>query len=61
MKDAKPVTLELSSDKIQFLEEMVGKYKLKDVGKAVRILVDFARDNPTQEETIFTEARCLDC
>jgi hypothetical protein len=61
MKDGTPLTVTLGSDKIAFLEEMAKKYHLPDVGKAVRILVDFARDNPAQHDLIFTEQRCIDC
>ena len=61
MKDEKTVEVVLSSDKIAFLETMTKKYDLPDVGKAVRILIDHARDNPSMQETIFNESRCLDC
>lgn len=61
MKDDKAVEIVLGSDKIAFLEEMAQKYGLPDMGKAVRILVDHARDNPGLQETIFNESRCLDC
>jgi hypothetical protein len=61
MKDGKELQVELGSDKIQFLEDMAKKYDLPDAGKALRILVDHARDNPALHETIFTEPRCLDC
>lgn len=61
MKDEKAVEVVLSSDKIAFLEEMTKKYELEDMGKALRILVDHARDNPGMHDTIFNESRCLDC
>jgi len=61
MKDISPVTIELASAQLRFLEEMVQKHGLADVGKAVRCLVNFARESPDKEADIFTEVRCLDC
>jgi hypothetical protein len=61
MKDDKAVELVIGSDKLAFLEEMTRKYELPDVGKAVRILIDHARENPSMQDTIFNESRCLDC
>ncbi len=61
MKDAQPHTIELETEKVKFLEEMAGKYGLQDTGKAIRCLVNYARENPNQHEAIFAEIRCLDC
>jgi hypothetical protein len=61
MKDAQSRTIELESAKLQFLEEMVAKYGLPDVGKAVRCLVNYARENPERLDEIFDEVRCADC
>lgn len=61
MKDQKPFTVELESAKVRFLEEMARKYGLPDVGKAIRCLVNYARENPDRHENIFAEVRCLDC
>ena len=61
MKDAKPYEIELETVKMQFLEEMVAKYGLTDAGKAVRCLVNYARENPDKHADIFEEVRCLDC
>jgi hypothetical protein len=61
MKDEIAVEVVLSSDKIAFLDAMAKKYDLPDRGKAMRILIDHARDNPSMQETIFNESRCLDC
>ena len=54
-------TIELESEKLQFLQEMSTKYGLADVGKAVRCLVNYARENPDRLDDIFGEIRCLDC
>jgi hypothetical protein len=57
-KDKQPYTVELDQLKVEFLEEMAKKYGLPDMGKAVRCLIDHARENPALEEAIFTEVRC---
>ena len=61
MKDARACSVELESEKIAFLEQMAGNYGLPDIGKAIRCLVNYARENPDQHESIFGEIRCLDC
>lgn len=61
MKDAAPHSVELVSEQKQFLDDMAQKYGLPDVGKAVRCLVNYARENPDRHEAIFGEVRCLDC
>ncbi|MGB2712839.1 MAG: hypothetical protein WBC51_01575 [Vicinamibacterales bacterium] len=61
MKDARTCPIELESEKIAFLEQMVASHGLSDIGKAVRCLINYARENPDQHESIFGEVRCLDC
>jgi hypothetical protein len=61
MKDAKPYEIELETVKMQFLEEMATKYGLVDVGKVVRCLVNYARENPDKQADMFEAVRCLDC
>jgi hypothetical protein len=61
MKDLTPQTIELETDKVKFLQEMSAKYGLADIGKAVRCLVNYARENPERLDDIFAEVRCLDC
>lgn len=61
MKDLTPHQIELESEKVQFLQEMSTKYGLADIGKAVRCLVNYARENPDRLDDIFSEIRCLDC
>jgi hypothetical protein len=61
MKDTASIQLDLESAKIQFLEEMVRKYSLPDFGKAVRCLINYARENPDRHDDIFAEIRCVDC
>ena len=61
MKDAQPCPIELESEKVAYLKQMADAYGLPDIGKAVRCLVNYARENPDKQEAIFHEVRCLDC
>ncbi len=61
MKDAKPYQIELETEKLQFLQAMATQYGLADVGKAVRCLINYARENPDKHTEIFDEVRCIDC
>ncbi len=61
MKDGRAMNVVLGSDKIAFLEEMATKFALGDMGKALRCVIDYARENPDKHESIFNEPRCLDC
>ena len=61
MKDAKAQPIELSSEMVEFLQNAAQQHGLPDVGKAVRCLVNYARENPDKAQDIFGEFRCLDC
>jgi hypothetical protein len=61
VKDAKSYSVDLESAKVQFLQEMAAKHGLDDIGKAIRCLVNYARENPEKHQDIFNEVRCLDC
>ncbi len=61
MKDAMSFPIDLEAEKIRFLHEMAAKYQLADPGKAVRCLINYARENPDRHADIFEEVRCLDC
>jgi hypothetical protein len=61
VKDARAYPIELESEKMQFLEEMAAKYALADAGKAVRCLINYARENPDKHTDIFQDVRCTDC
>jgi hypothetical protein len=61
MKDATSYPIELEPAKIQFLEEMAAKYGLPDAAKAIRCLINYARDNADKHADIFEDVRCLDC
>ena len=61
MKDVVSQTVELETEKVDFLKEMVETYGLPDSAKAIRCLINYARENPDKREAIFAEVRCLDC
>jgi len=61
VKDARVCSIELESEKVAFLEQMVATHGLPDIGKAVRCLINYAREHPDRHEAIFAEVRCLDC
>lgn len=52
--------IDLTADQIAFLTEMVEKHALPDIGKAVRVLIDYAMEDGDTDE-IFGEVRCLRC
>jgi predicted O-methyltransferase YrrM len=60
-KDGKQYSIELEAEKVEFLEQIVSRHGLRDLGKAVRCLVNYARENPDKHADIFDEVRCLDC
>ena len=61
MKDLRICSIPLETAKLEFLEQMTAAYGLLILEKAVRCLVNYARENPDKHEAIFAEVRCLDC
>jgi hypothetical protein len=61
MKDFTPQPIDLDSSMVEYLNEMASKYSLPDVGKAVRCLINYARENPDKSGEIFDEVRCVGC
>ena len=61
MKDAVARPIELNAAMMEFLESAATQYGLPDAGKAIRCLVNYARENPDKGQDIFGEFRCLDC
>jgi hypothetical protein len=61
VKDAEARPIDLETEKVVFLQSMADTYGLPDIGKAVRCLVNYARENPDKHEAIFGDVRCLDC
>ena len=61
MKDYTPQPIELDSEMVAYLEEAAKEYSLPDAGKAVRCLINYARENPEKHAEIFDEVRCVGC
>jgi hypothetical protein len=61
MPEKQPYSIELTPSMNTFLSEVSKKYSLPDTSKALRCLINFARENPQQHDTIFSEMRCMDC
>jgi hypothetical protein len=60
-KDKMVYSVELEKDMMQFLEQMTTQYQLPDVSKAMRCLVNYAREVEGVRDDIFAEIRCLNC
>ena len=61
MKDKIEQRILLEPEKVGFLQTMAKSYQLPDIGKAVRCLIDYARENPDKQAEIFGEVHCQDC
>ena len=61
MSDRSTVSVELSSDQLAFLEQMVKQYQLPDLGKAIRCMANHAMQTPENLGPIFKEIRCTGC
>jgi hypothetical protein len=61
VKDYAPRAIELDSEMVAYLEDVAKKYDLPDIGKAVRCLVNYARENDGKRDEIFNEIRCTGC
>lgn len=53
--------IDLEAAKVEFLRQMADAHGLPDIGKAIRCLINYARENPDKQADIFGEFRCLDC
>ena len=54
-------TLELKAFQVEYLQQMVDRYGLPEMGKAIRCLIDYAIEEEKLEETIFKWERCHSC
>jgi hypothetical protein len=61
MKDLHTQSVDLDTAMVAYLEEVARSYSLPDVGKALRCLINYARENPAKRDEIFGEVRCVDC
>jgi len=53
--------IQLKPEQAAYVDEAAKAYKLEDAGKALRCLINYARENPDKRDEIFSEVRCLDC
>ena len=53
--------IELNTDTIPMVEEIVEKYKLKDKSKAFRVLLDYLMESKENWDLIFKKRRCKRC
>jgi len=60
-KDATSHAIDLEAAKVEFLKKMADTHGLPDMGKAIRCLINYARENPDKHADMFGEFRCLDC
>jgi hypothetical protein len=60
-KDKMVYSIELEKDMMQFVEQMATNYQLPDVSKAIRCLINYAREVEGVRDDIFAEIRCLNC
>ena len=52
----------LKPEQVAYLDEAVKTFGLDDAGKAVRILINYARENPDKRDEIFNQIHCTgDC
>ena len=52
----------LKPEQVAYLDEAVKAFDLDDAGKAVRILINYARENPDKRDEIFNQIYCTgDC
>lgn len=52
----------LKPEQAAYLDEAVKAFNLDDAAKAVRILINYARENPDKRNEIFSEIHCTgDC
>ena len=61
MKDYAARPIQLDSTMVKYLEDVAKPYSLSDIGKAVRCLVNYARENPDKSKDIFDAIRCTGC
>ena len=60
-KDKAFYSLELEKEMMEFMEQITAKYDLPDVSKAMRCLINYAREVEEVRDDIFAEIRCLNC
>lgn len=60
MKDKIDVNMEIERVQLEWLKAMTRKYQIADESKALRIVLDHAR-NAADQTVLFKTIRCLGC
>ena len=53
--------IELNSDTIPLIKDIVKKYKLKNQSKVFRVILDYISENESEWDIIFKKRRCKRC
>jgi hypothetical protein len=61
MSDLQSRDVPLKPGQIEFIETIARTHRLGEPAKAVRCLINYAREHPEKHDEIFAEVRCLDC
>ena len=54
-------SIELNSDTLPLIDDIVEKYKLKSQSKAFRVILDFISESEKDWDIIFKKRRCKRC
>jgi hypothetical protein len=55
------ISIEVNPDNVEMMDKIVDKYKIKDLSKAFRVLLDYVIDNETEWDNMFKKKRCKRC
>lgn len=54
------ITVEITAQQLEWLTQMREQYKLPDTGKAMRIVLEYARSG-SDLDSVFKKIRCKQC
>jgi hypothetical protein len=53
--------VDLEPQQLEYVQKVMARYGIADLGKDVRVLVNHAQATPELEEQIFRKTRCRHC
>ena len=53
--------IDIHDIQIEYLNQIVKKHQLNDIGKAIRCLINYSIESEKYEEEIFDTERCVNC
>ena len=53
--------IDIHDIQIEYLNQIVKKHQLNDIGKAIRCLINYSIESEKYEEEIFDTERCINC